>query len=336
MHIVSPIAQKSGAYRVHNLLECHLPDYCVKAFNPYWTVFPPILPAVVSLKGADLIHSTPDYAVFFYLTSVPLVITFHGYVIDGRLSPYSSWLQNLHHITDLRLWTRLALRKAHTITAVSEYLATHIREDLGISQSIKVIYNGVDINCFSPERFEDSFRNEIRVFFPGNLTRRKGAHFLPSIANLLKKNVSIFYTKGFRGRNFLSSNPRLKCMKSVPFETMPDCYRYMDILLVPSVREGFGLTIAEAMACGLPVVASNCSAIPELIENEKGGFLCPVGDVNAFAEKINVLADSPKLRREMGEYNRAKVERLFVLERMVSQYKELFESIMDDKKHIRG
>ena len=58
---------------------------------------------------------------------------------------------------------------------------------------------------------------------------------------------------------------------------MPERYGSMDILLMPSVREGFGLSIAEAMACGLPVVATNCSAIPELIDDGKGGFLCPPG-----------------------------------------------------------
>jgi glycosyltransferase involved in cell wall biosynthesis len=82
------------------------------------------------------------------------------------------------------------------------------------------------------------------------------------------------------------------------------------------------------MACDLPVVASNCSAIPELIDEGKGGFLCPVGDVDAFAEKINFLADSPKLRREMGEYNRTKVEKMFALDRMVREYQDLFQEVL--------
>ena len=120
----------------------------------------------------------------------------------------------------------------------------------------------------------------------------------------------------------------LESIGAVPFKEMQALYRQMDILLMPSVREGFGLAVAEAMACGLPVVASNCSAIPELIDDGKGGFLCPVGDVAAFAEKINFLADSPQLRHEMGEYNRSKVEKMFTLERMVKEYRELFEKVL--------
>ena len=77
--------------------------------------------------------------------------------------------------------------------------------------------------------------------------------------------------------------------------------------------------------------ATERSSLPELIDHGKGGFLCPLGDVDAFAEKVNLLAESPALRREMGEYNRAKVERLFTLERMVLEYEELFERVISEK-----
>jgi len=60
----------------------------------------------------------------------------------------------------------------------------------------------------------------------------------------------------------------------------------------------------------------------------KGGFLCPLGDVDAFAEKINFPAENPQLRQEMGEYNRAKVEKMFTLERMVGEYQQLFEEVL--------
>ena len=94
---------------------------------------------------------------------------------------------------------------------------------------------------------------------------------------------------------------------------------------MPTVREGLSLAVLEAMSCGLPVVASNCSSLPEQIDEGLGGFLCPVGDVNMFAERLNYLADSPKVRKNMGQYNREKVERLFTLNGMVAKYKKLFE-----------
>ena len=123
-----------------------------------------------------------------------------------------------------------------------------------------------------------------------NLTRRKGAHWLPEIAKHLNSNIKINYTQGLRTRSILPDLPNLRSIGTVEFEQMPARYRQMDILLMPTVREGFSLAVLEAMACGLPVVASHCSSLPEQIDEGKGGFLCPVGDAQSFAEKINFLA----------------------------------------------
>jgi len=326
--IISPIATGSGAHVIHSLLGTRIPGYRISSYHPYWTLFPFALQRIASIRSAALIHTTPDHAKFFYKRSIPLMITFHGYVLDGQMRPYCSWLTNTYHLMALRPWIRSAIKMAHTVTAVSRFIAQLVQEDLSVSRPVNVIYNGIDTHHFKPKTSSRYNTNEVRVLFSGNLTRRKGAHLLPLIARQLNKNIRIFYTQGLRTRISLSSNPNLQSIGTVPFKNMPDYYRQMDILLMPSVREGFGLAIAEAMACGLPIIASDCSAIPELVDNDKGGFLCPVGDVDAFAETINQLSDLPKLRQEMGEYNRAKAEKKFALDRMVNEYRELFEDII--------
>jgi glycosyltransferase involved in cell wall biosynthesis len=83
------------------------------------------------------------------------------------------------------------------------------------------------------------------------------------------------------------------------------------------------------MACGLPVVASNASSLPELVTHEKGGYLCELGDAEAFASAIARLAESPARRHEMGEYNRTRIETEYTLERMVQAYQALFEEVLD-------
>lgn len=326
--IFSPMAWGNGAYILHKMIEKHIPNYTVKGYNPYLTIIPFSLPWAATVKGADLIHTTPDYAVFFHKPSQPMVLTFHNYVLDRWMQNHSSWIQSLYYTTTLKLLSRMAVKKAHALTAVSHYTARLVQEDLTTSEHIRVIYNGIDVDQFKPAASSPYSRKEVRVFFSGNLIRRKGAHWLPSIARGLGKNIRIYYTQGLRTQNNLASNSKLQPIGSVPFKDMPNRYRQMDLLVMPSVREGFGLAVAEAMSCGLPVVATNGSAIPELIDEGKGGFLCPVGDVDAFAEKINLLADSPNLRHEMGEYNRAKVEKMFTLGRMVKEYQELFEEVL--------
>jgi L-malate glycosyltransferase len=326
--IFSPMAWGNGAYILHKMIEKHIPNYTVKGYNPYLTIIPFSLPWAAPVKGADLIHTTPDYAAFFHKPSQPMVLTFHNYVLDRWMQNHSSWIQSLYYTTTLKLLSRMALKKAHALTSVSHYTARLVQEDLTTSEHIRVIYNGIDVDQFKPAASSPYSRKEVRVFFSGNLIRRKGAHWLPSIARGLGKNIRIYYTQGLRTQNNLAPNSKLQPLGPVPFKDMPNRYLQMDLLVMPSVREGFGLAVAEAMSCGLPVVATNGSAIPELIDEGKGGFLCPVGDVYAFAEKINLLADSPKLRHEMGEYNRAKVEKMFTLDRMVKEYQDLFQEVL--------
>ena len=317
----------NGAFVLHKTIEAKLGNYRVQGYNPYLTMVPPFL----TLMGCTLkplaVHTAPDHAIFSVRKTIPLVLTFHNYVLDPWMRSYSSFLQKIHYATDLRLWSKLAVRKARKIVAVSQFTASLAQRDLNIRDPIRTIYNGIDTASFVPPHSRTP-KNQLSVFFSGNPTRRKGFQWLPGIAEGLNKGIKIFYTLGLRKHRAPCDNERMQHIGHVPHRVMNRIYNRMDILLMPTVREGFGLSVAEAMACGLPVVASDCSSLPELIDHGKGGFLCPVGDMAAFAEKINVLADSPKLRKEMGEYNRAKVEKMFTLERMVAEYKALFEEVL--------
>ena len=319
----------NGAFVIHKLLERKISGYRVVSYNPYRTLFPPSLLLLGRFKQADLIHTTPDYAFFHARKNIPLILTFHGYALDRFLLNFSSKLQNIHCQTDLKLFTKLAIRKAYLITAVSHFTANLVKQEMKPATDIRVIYNGIDHHLFTPniQNHKNQSKN-INVLFCGKLTRRKGAHWLSPIADKLDKNINILYTSGLQPTGMSLNHPQLKCVGSIPYQQMPALYQNANILLFPTVREGFGLAAAEAMACGLPVVATDCSSLPELIDDGKGGFLCPLGDVDAFAEKINFLAEDPKLRREMGDYNRAKVEKMFTLDRMVGEYRKLFEEVL--------
>lgn len=218
----------------------------------------------------------------------------------------------------------MAVQKSTHITAVSKHTASIVENQHNPTDKIRVIYNGVDEQFFRPLSKHKKKRN-VKVLFAGNLKRQKGAHWLPEICKKAGTELEFYATTGLM--NLPQKLQNIKSVGVVNHQDMPNLYNDMDILLMPTVREGFGLVVAEAMACGLPVVATNCTALPELIDHGKGGYLCKIGDTSDFAEKINILAKSPSLRHIMGEYNRSKIESHFTLKRMVAEYHTLFEEI---------
>lgn len=97
-----------------------------------------------------------------------------------------------------------------------------------------------------------------------------------------------------------------------------------DVLLSTSEYEGFGLTIVEGMACGLPVVATAVGGVTDLVEDGVTGFLVPPGDVGALAERLEQLCASPELRARMGAAGRKRAVTLFDARRTASSFESLY------------
>lgn len=327
MKISSPVVYGSGAYIAHKSLESVINNYKVLPYSPYWEYVPPAI-SYFRDRSADLVHAPINYATFSRLPEKPLVSTFHGFVLDKYMYQFSSLFQKIHYQTDLKWLTLKGLKQSSIVTCVSKYLAEKIREELHYTGEIRTIYNGVDTNKFFPEGSKLKNETKVNVLFCGNPIRKKGADLIPEILNQLDAGIELIYTTGLNSNKVAIQHPRAFCVGSVSHDDMPLLYNKADILLFPTVREGFGLVVAEAMACGLPVVTTNCSSLPELVDDNKGGFLCATGDVKMFAEKITVLAESLQLRKEMGLYNRHKIQQLFTLDKMVIKYRHLFEEVL--------
>ncbi len=122
----------------------------------------------------------------------------------------------------------------------------------------------------------------------------------------------------------------------VPEQEKVDYYNLADLLLFPSAMEGFGLTVAEAMSCEVPVVVSDRGSLPELVTDEEGGFLCDPSKPDSFVRKVLLLLSDPMLRRKFGSANRQRVDRLFRWDHCAGATARIYEEVLDEWRRHRA
>jgi sugar transferase (PEP-CTERM/EpsH1 system associated) len=110
---------------------------------------------------------------------------------------------------------------------------------------------------------------------------------------------------------------------------IPDIMRAMDLFVLPSIAEGISNTILEAMASGLPVVATNVGGNPELVKEGQTGTLVPASDLVAMANAIQAYLRNPGRLREHGRPARDRVERLFSIDAMIKSYLRLYDTVIE-------
>jgi glycosyltransferase involved in cell wall biosynthesis len=109
---------------------------------------------------------------------------------------------------------------------------------------------------------------------------------------------------------------------------VPELLAAFDVACLSSVHEGVPLAVLESMAAGLPVVATDCGALRDLVADGEEGFLVPVGDTAALAARLAQLCDGPELRAAMGARARARAEREFAIEHTVQKFQRLFRGLV--------
>lgn len=325
--IRSVLARGNGAVIVHRELVRALPDYRLHELDPRIAALPPCyrLASRRALADAEVAHLAVDYGVAPVPADCARVVTFHNFYIDAGHLALATPAQRLYYRAVMTPAVRAALGAADHIVVVSRFLADCVRA-LAPTVPIEVIHNGIDVARFVPAPAVAADARPLRVLFVGNPSRRKGFHLLQQIAAALPAGVELAFTAGLRAER-VAGTPGLVALGQVPYEQMHRLYQQADVLLFPTRREGFGLCVAEAMACGLPVVSSRCSAIPELVDEDRGGFLLPPDDVAGMVAALHKLLAEPALRADMGAYNRERAVRDFALPRMLAQYRELFSAV---------
>lgn len=258
-----------------------------------------------------------------------LVTTMHG--TDVTL------VGNTTTFYELSQW---ALEQSDATTAVSSWLASRAEKNFALENVPEVIYNFVDCSRFRPgvrriQRECFAKPSEKIILHVSNFRPVKRIRDVVGTFNIVRKKVPaklLLIGDGPERERAEKLARRLGIVGDIVFvgkyPNIEDFYCLADVLLLPSEYESFGMAALEAMASGVPVVGTQGSGLAEVVEHEKTGLLCPVGDLKALAEAvIRILSDS-QFAASLGRAGRIRAQRRFSERRIVREYLDLYRRVL--------
>ena len=316
------------------------PGHAIKLYPRLWTLLRQLRPAIVHTRNLAALECQVPAA----CAGVPVRI--HGE--HGRDADDPDGARRRYQ------WLRRAYRPfVHHYVALSRDLAGYLVQKVGVPPGrIEQIYNGVDVARFirpGPKQrlappgcpFSDS-----GLFVIGTVGRMQTVKAQPLLAAAFVRALQRQPALRERLRLVMVGDGPLRAeaqallsqagvddLAWLPGERadVPDVMRGLDCFVLPSLAEGISNTILEAMASGLPVVATAVGGNAELLVEDQTGALVPSGDVEAMAERIVGLASDPQRSAAMGAAGRERVEQLFGLPAMVDAYRRLYDRLLAER-----
>jgi len=297
-------------------------------------------------EGLNLVEFTEVNAEgFFY------VLTHHKAPVAIRCQTPMFVLRRYYRAEEMRYDTtitavleKFCIRHADALTAPSHDMARVIATECGIPlERIAVISNTVNAEEFRPTPREPNAGDDVMILHVGRVERGKGvqvlAEAIPQVLRAVPQARFVFIGADRPlpdGRSqitilrehfaSLGLDSRVDLQGQVSQAELLTTYASADICVVPSlIYESFSYTCAQAMAAGLPVVASRIGGIPETVDDGTTGILVDPGDVDGLARAIIRLARDAALRQRMGGAGRAKVEALYTSRRVAEMNLEVYE-----------
>lgn len=214
-------------------------------------------------------------------------------------------------------------RKVDGVVAISQKISALLIEAGVERERIRLIYTGIDPLPFeAAARSREAQTERIVIGMAAVLEERKGHRFLFEAARRLKaQGYQIQYWLAGEGslrKSLEETATRLGLRDEVRFlgfvSDMPAFLSKIDICILPSLLEGLGVSVLEAMAAGKAVIASRVGGLPELVIDSVTGLLVPPRDIEGLAQAISTLAGDRSLIRAMGEKGRARLNEKFTME----------------------
>jgi len=215
--------------------------------------------------------------------------------------------------------------------AVHHHDAKEYFRGIGIpEENLAVIPMGMDPRIFhpSPNQRQD------HCLFVGALTKRKGVHYLLQALARVEGLRCVIVGDGperaaiVKGVQQLGLADRVRLAGVInDRKQMAEAYNSASFLVLPSVSEGLPFAILEAIACGLPILATALPGFQGAVRDGYNGLLLPARDVDALADRMRILADSPELRSKMGERSVA-ISKDFTMQMTAEKMLRLYEGLL--------
>lgn len=297
-----------------------------------------LLARLIRERGVEVIHA--HIAHDYLLAATAVGLAGRGRVVLTR-----------HVLFPLSKVYRVALRRVSRVIAVSGAVADSVRsESIFDAADVEVIHNGVDLARFRPNvgAREDARRllqigprDTYLVGMAGHLAPIKGPdEFIRAAAVVASRRDDVTFVVAGEDKSRSGENRRRierligdlglggRVHLQGWVDDVPALLSALDLFVSPSRSEPFGLSIIEAMACGVPVVATKSDGAVEILEDGVTGLLVPLGDHEALAEAICALLNDGRGRAGMAARALEAVRDRFSLERMLTATEQLYGSVL--------
>ncbi|MCA9471139.1 MAG: TIGR03088 family PEP-CTERM/XrtA system glycosyltransferase [Nitrospirales bacterium] len=308
-----------------------------RSYMRIWRVIRRLNPVIVHTRNLP----TMEYAIVAMFAGVPIRV--HGEHGRDVHDQYGTSVK-------FRLFRKFLSLWIHIFITVSEDLARWFETSIGIDHSrIRHIYNGVD-----SQRFHPATRSQPRMFPPefsspeyvvvGTVGRLQAVKDQTTLVNAflhlrqafpeLLKSVRLVLVGDGAMRDNLEGLVKAEGIGEYVWmagerHDIPDLLRAFNVFVLPSEAEGISNTILEAMASGLPVIATDVGGNTELVQHGKTGYLVPPKNPSAMAQAIAMYAKDEKLVEQHGRAGRALVEERFSLHAMIDRYTAVYDGLVN-------
>ncbi|SNZ10337.1 N-acetyl-alpha-D-glucosaminyl L-malate synthase BshA [Terribacillus aidingensis] len=318
--------------------EVEMSHYPVFQYPPYDLVLANKMAEVIDEEELDVlhVHYAVPHAICAILAKaiakrdVKIVTTLHGTDITV-----------LGIDNGLRKMIIHAIEESDKVTAVSESLVKQTREMLDVTSPIDVVYNFIDEVIYHPTDVKDIRKqfgiedHEKVIVHISNFRKVKRVQDVVQVFSYVQEKLPsklLLIGDGPEYSDILRDVQERGLEDNVLFlgkqNNVAALLNMADLMLLPSEKESFGLVLLEAMACGVPCIASDVGGIPEVIQHKKNGFVTELGDVNLMAAyALDLLTDEKKWKNFSEEAIHHAAE-AFHSDHIVAQYEAIYEEVL--------